>query len=250
MRVMITRPQEDAAPLAESLDEEGIETLLEPLIAIDYKDGPDLDFSNVQALLITSANGLRAFVRRHDGRNLRVFAVGDASARASIAAGFLDVESATGDVEALSALVVARLNSKDGDVLHVSAKKITGGLGEKLQNAGFSYRREVLYEAIPATNFSEKNRTALEKGAVDGVLFYSPRTAKIFAGLVQGDALGGCCQKMVAFCLSSAVAEKVRGLGWRDVIVCPNPDQQAMIKTLRSWKHRMQKKSLKGKKVI
>ncbi|MCH7833368.1 MAG: uroporphyrinogen-III synthase, partial [Proteobacteria bacterium] len=56
MRLLITRPREDAEPLAALLGERGIETALEPLMSIIDSDTPDPDLSGVQALLITSAN--------------------------------------------------------------------------------------------------------------------------------------------------------------------------------------------------
>ena len=51
-----------------------------------------LDLDGVQALIATSANGVRAFAARDPRRSLPVCAVGDATARAASDAGFADVE--------------------------------------------------------------------------------------------------------------------------------------------------------------
>ena len=109
MRVWVTRPEEDAAELAEALRAEGVEVLVEPLLRIVYTDGPPLDLTGVQALIATSANGVRAFARRNQQRDVPVLAVGAATARAARAAGFTSVESAAGDVAAL-----ARLRTRSG----------------------------------------------------------------------------------------------------------------------------------------
>ena len=96
MRLLITRPREDAEPLAALLGERNIETALAPLMSIIDSDTPDPDLSGVQALLITSANGIRAFARRVPARSIAVCAVDDASARAAGDLGFGDVASASG----------------------------------------------------------------------------------------------------------------------------------------------------------
>ena len=57
MRLLITRPREDAEPLAEILRRRGIEVILEPLLEVTYDDGPGVDLDGVQALLVTSAAG-------------------------------------------------------------------------------------------------------------------------------------------------------------------------------------------------
>ena len=88
MRVWITRPAEDAARLAEAIRAQGIEVLIEPLIRIVFADGPPLALAGAQALLATSANGVRAFARRGQQRDVLVLAVGDASARAAREEGF------------------------------------------------------------------------------------------------------------------------------------------------------------------
>ncbi len=113
MRLLVTRSIEDAEPLAAALRRRGIEAVLEPLMSITDVAGaagaPDLDTyldpGGAQALLITSANGIRAFARRTSRRDIAVFAVGDASARTAFELGFAEVRSAAGDVDALAALV-------------------------------------------------------------------------------------------------------------------------------------------------
>ena len=103
-RLLVTRPAEDAGPLVAALKEIGAEATVEPLLAIVFHPGPPLDLQGVQALLVTSANGARAFARRNAERALRVLTVGEASARESRALGFATVESASGDVAALARL--------------------------------------------------------------------------------------------------------------------------------------------------
>jgi len=83
LRALITRPREDAEEIAEQLRARGIESVIEPMLAIVPVPHPGLDLTDVQALLFTSANGVRAFAAATTVRSLPVFAVGDATAAAA-----------------------------------------------------------------------------------------------------------------------------------------------------------------------
>ena len=234
VRLLITRPAEDAEPLAKALNERGIETVLEPLMSVTDVEGPELNLDGVQTLLITSANGIRAFARRQQDRGLTVYAVGDSSARAAKELGFESVESASGDVQALAALVRAELDPKAGALLHVAGTHVAGDLAGMLEGSGFDVRREVLYQAVAVEAFGLETLEALRAGTINGVLLFSRRTAGLFSSLVTGAGLSGACGKLTVYCLSPAVAEKAQGLEWREVVVAPEPNQDALLKVIET----------------
>ncbi|MEX2450275.1 MAG: uroporphyrinogen-III synthase [Rhodospirillales bacterium] len=235
-RVLITRPQDDAAPLAERLAALGFESLIDPLLVIEITEGPALDLDGVQAILMTSANGARALARRTRDRTLPVFAVGDASAEISRALGFERVESAGGDVAALAERVKQRLSPRNGALVHVKGTRVAGDLAGDLESAGFSVRREVLYAAHPADRLSAHTIESLKVGRLDAVLLYSPRTAATFTALVQAAGLGESCKPMTAFCLSLAVAEAAAEVPFMDMRVASVPNQDALLEAIERWK--------------
>src|SRR3546814_15343879 len=75
----------DLAGLVTALTARGHAVLLEPLLAIVPRDAVDWPegHQQAQALLVSSANGVRAFARADSRRGLPVYAVGDASAAAA-----------------------------------------------------------------------------------------------------------------------------------------------------------------------
>src|SRR5262245_57364398 len=97
MRVLITRPRPDADALADRLHAMGHATIIEPLIDIEFANGPDLDLQGAQALLVTSANGARAAARRTRERTMPLIAVGPASAAEAKAQGFTDIRVSSGE---------------------------------------------------------------------------------------------------------------------------------------------------------
>ncbi len=238
MRLLLTRPREDSEALAAALHRRGHRTLIEPLLSITYETAATVDLDGVQAILVSSANGVRALAAVEGRRDRPVFAVGDASARAATAAGFTSVESAAGDVESLAGLVANSLDAAAGAVLHVAGSRVAGDLGGRLEAAGFAYRRAVLYHAEKAKSLSSRALRALREGDVDGVLFFSPRTAVTFVSLARRARLAGACAGMRAFCLSPLVAEKARAFDWRQVCIATRPHQESLLASIDAAMHR------------
>ncbi|WP_340116266.1 uroporphyrinogen-III synthase [Pelagibius sp. 7325] len=236
MRVLVTRPREDAPGLVADLEARGHAVMLEPLLTIRPRDPavwPD-GHENAQALLVTSANGARAFARLDARRDLPVYAVGDASAAAARALGFAEVHSAAGNVDDLAALVKRRLDPARGPLLHPAAGKLAGDLQGTLRAAGFTVLRAVLYDAVPVTALSKDCIRGLNGGLIDAATFFSPRTAAGFVNLVEAAGLGDTCRRVVAVCLSPAVAEALCDVSWRRTVVAERPDQAALLAQLEA----------------
>jgi len=236
MHILITRSRDDAEPLARLLDGLGISSLTGPLLEIVFLSGPQIDLDGVQALLMTSANGVRAYARRSDNRALPLFAVGNATAREATVLGFTEIHSAAGDVDALAERVTAIVDPDGGALLHAAGSKVAGDLAGVLTVAGYEYRRDVLYEAKKATTLGTETIAALKSGSLDGVLFYSPRTAEAFSGLVKQAGLEEMTSSLTAFCLSPAVGERASELVWKKIEIAPLPEQESLINLLRRGK--------------
>ena len=236
MRVLVTRGRPEAERLAVEIAALGHEALIEPLLEMRILPGEPArligDLDGVQALLFTSANGLRAFAALSEDRALPVFAVGQSTAEAARKAGFARVESADGNVDDLATLVAARLDPADGALLHGAARQVAGDLQGSLREAGFTLRRRILYEAKAATQLSPEAAAALSGGQVDVVMFFSPRTGETFVRLVQVQSLVSSLVRCHALCLSAAVADKVDVLDWSSIVIAERPNQEALLSSL------------------
>lgn len=234
MRVLVTRPEEDARGFAAALEDAGHEVLIEPLLTVEplpEAEAP-IDLTDVQALVFTSANGVRVLAERTNERRLPAYAVGDATARAAYDAGFREVQSASGDVEALARLVVSRADPSAGAIFHAAASMLAGDLQGLLEAAGFQVRRAVLYRTVPRQAFSPTANRALASGALDVVTFFSPRTAERFVALAKDAGIEGALGRLTAVCLSRAVAARVATVAWADIRIAARPDQAALIAAL------------------
>lgn len=233
VRVLITRPLEDAEPLAAHLHALGHTTFVEPLIDIVFADGPELDLTGIQALLFTSANGARAAARRTPVRNLPVLAVGPATATAALNHGFAHITESNGEgVEGLAATIRATRDPKAGALLHVTGTVTAGDLKASLSPQGFTVRVERLYEARAAQNLSGSLAAELEAGLIDDALFFSPRTADLFVALIRAANLEAACAKIGALALSPAVAKALAPLPFRAVDAAAHPTADALLARL------------------
>ena len=236
-RLLLTRPHPDSVALAAILKDHGVESLIEPMMTIRIDSTARLDLAGVQAILLTSMNGARALAAASSdraARQLPVFAVGCATARAAREAGFDSVTAADGDVNTLAVLVMGRLRPDAGPLVHVAGQVSTGDLAARLAAAGFEARRAPLYEAVAAPAFSASARRALGAQTLAGVVFFSPRTARLFAKLARESGLESTARALTAFCLSRAVAMAAATLSWHRVCVAAAPRQDALVASVVS----------------
>lgn len=237
MRLIVTRPEADAAALAQHLQAAGHQVILAPLLSIRPMDELEVPGRNYQAVLITSANGARALEGRAELAQLRdaiAVVVGPASAEAAARAGFERIEQADGDVHALVRRAVALLRPGDGPLLYISGAVTAGDLAAKLQASGFEVDRVVAYEARPAEALPSQCAEAIATGDADGVFLYSPRSARVWASLVAEAGLSRAAAELVHYCLSANVAGALReSLGEGVTVkVARRPDEPAMLELI------------------
>ncbi|MDO8290862.1 MAG: uroporphyrinogen-III synthase [Parvibaculum sp.] len=230
MRLLVTRPDEDAAPLMAALEAMGHEAVHAPLLTVRHLPDAVVPDEAWAGLLVTSANGVRALTARaffSDFLSVPVFAVGDASAAAARAAGFRHVVSAAGDVASLAELVVRQAPA--GPLLHVAGTVVAGDLAGLLAAQGFRVHRAVLYEAVAADHLPDAVVVALKAGNFDGILIFSPRTGAVLKRLIEAAGLQALLEDLTAYCLSQAVADALRGLPFGRVVVAAEPRQEALL---------------------
>jgi uroporphyrinogen-III synthase len=228
MRVLVTRPLEDAADTARELAMRGHEALLAPLLMTRFFDGPDVALDDVQAILATSANGIRALARRTPRRDLPVFAVGPQTMAEACKLGFGDVKNADGNVEDLARATHNWAKPGHGALMHAAGEGNDGKLAASLGD--FSVRREILYAVTPVEKMPAEAASALRKGGVDAALFFSPRSAAVFRDLAQGEGLA--LDRVIAAAISPATAAALAPLRFGALHVAPRPNLENLLNLL------------------
>lgn len=201
--------------------------LIDPMLVVRHVPHEPIAAEGVAAVVLTSSNAIPGL--DDPLRRLPIYAVGTATAQAALAAGCANVEAGGGDGVELAALIRSRLPAEAGKILHVCGEEVRDGLEAALVEAGYAYERVVVYRTEAAGRLAPRTVQALESHELDAVLFYSPRTAQIFARLVERDGLAPLLAHASAVCLSEAIAREVRGLPWRSLEVAPRRDQTALL---------------------
>ncbi len=231
MRVLVTRPADDSLRTAEMLAKHGHEPVVAPLIEIRWTQHTPLSFHDVQGIVATSANAVRALARENAPRDLPLYAVGDHTAAIARRAGFASVTSAGGDVNALAACISATVDPR-APLLYATGGDVAGDLAGTLGARGFILRRVVLYEAAAASQLPGPARDALERHTLDAALFFSPRSAQIFVDLVKSANLEETCRRVRACCISAPVAKVLVPLAFAEVRVARHPDLRSVVASL------------------
>lgn len=232
MQALLTRPRAEAHDLAIALAARGIAAIIAPVIEIDFCDRAGLDLAGVQAVLCTSANGVRALARSSREREIPIFAVGAATAARARGEGYSAVTAAGGDVGDLARLAAARLRPERGRLIHAAGSDLAGDLAGTLRRIGFDVVREILYCARPVSTLPAAAEQALRTGKIGFALFFSPRSAAIFVGLAIAVGIAECCGAVAALSLSDAVDAAIGGLPWKTRRVASHPTQPALLEGL------------------
>jgi uroporphyrinogen-III synthase len=222
MRVLITRPGEDAARTAATLAELGHEGIALPLLDVRFHDGGEIALDDFQAVLATSANGVRALARRTQRRDVALFAVGPQTAQEAAALGFSHIRNAQGDSRTLAASVAGWAAPSGGALLHVKSAEADGTLATLLKRQGFAVENAVLYDVAAIDRLP-----ALPPG-LDAALFFSARSAAVFREL----AASARVDHMIAICIGQPAADALAPLRFKDVRVAAAPNQDAMLALL------------------
>ncbi len=220
--LLLTRPAAQSRAFAKDIAARfpDTRTIISPLIGITF-DGTLPDLSGFDALVFTSANGVRAFRAAGGETTLPAFCVGPHTTAEARAAG-LEARSADGDVIATSRLLYDSL-PEGARVLHICGEHVAGTLAPE----GITVQRAPLYRQ-PALPLTVGAQAALSEGAVDAVLLFSPRSAEILGTALQQNPHWPR-ESLRPLCLSPNVAGKLQNTGLPAAMIAKAPNRDEML---------------------
>jgi uroporphyrinogen-III synthase len=241
MAILVTRPLPDGETTASALRAKGFEVLLAPMLRFEqvaFHDDPDTPYG---AVIVTSANALRAIEARLRGSpllKLPLFAVGEHTAEAARAAGFAKVISANSDAaglrERILASVKAKTLKKTSPLLYLAGADLARDLPAELGERGFTVVTQTTYRMVGVPNLPEETRQAFAADKVEAVLHYSRRSARAFIDAVRAAGVEISALSLSQCCLSSGIATVLRDAGAGRVVVASSPDEGALFVALES----------------
>jgi len=233
MRLLITRPEPDAARTAQTLRAQGHDVLVAPLLSMQTIEA---DFARrYDAVLMTSANAARAIAAHRQLAELRAlpaYVVGSRTAEAPREAGFASVESADGALPDLIRLVAARFAGSSARLLYLAGEDRAGDLAGELAAHGIAVDTVVIYRAVAAEGLPVDLVHALSNARLDGAVHYSRRSVTTLIELSRSAGVLNAVLNLVHYCLSAEVAMPLGEAGAERISVAPRPVEAALIALL------------------
>lgn len=223
--ILLTRPEEECQGTKKALEERGHKVMVAPMIRVlpNTFEVPDQS----RSLIITSKNAVRYGLKNLPDIERSVYAVGAATAKAADDAGFQRVVTGPGTVKGLMPLLTTP-DKHPNRYTYLRGEEISYDIVGALQAEGIEADSQVVYTAVPEVTVPPEVEEALDVGAIDMVLFYSPRLATNFEEMVADQDRIDWLQKLDAYCLSTRVYEQLM-CTWRDKHYALMPNEKAML---------------------
>lgn len=225
--ILITREEDKSSVLSNKFKEMGFESLVHPLFEVVNSKSGFLrnllfKFSKPQAILVTSANVAPFLASSSIDRNIRIFAIGDQTAKSLRKSGFRNIKKAFNSSGSLLSLTLKNLKKENGLVLYLSGEVITQDLALSLQKKGFKAKRIICYKTNPVEKLSDQVIEKIKSGKITQVVLYSQNTAKIFHELLNKHGLFAGSKTIKLLCFSDKIVTFCRNLGFQN---CQNLNQ-------------------------
>lgn len=235
-RIVVTRPRDQVAPLADALERLGASVLAVPLVEIaPIEDASALDAALAQIerynwVVFTSANGVSGARQRLAGKSLpegtRVAAVGPATAEAvrtlGVEAAFVPDRFAAEEIAAgLGPVQGARVLLPQADIASPS-------LAVELRSRGALVDVVAAYRTV-AIEPSRDEVIELERG-VDAIVLASGSAARSLVA----SRVGRVAEDAVVVCIGAQTAQAAREVGLPVVLVADEATAEGIIDALTS----------------
>jgi uroporphyrinogen-III synthase len=232
MKLLITRPTEDAQRQAVPFEALGHETVIRPLMEVVFPRLTPLRLQGVQGLIATSRNALRGLARNGSfeaAKQLPTFCVGESTANFAREIGFKHVVAGKGAAKDLIPLITYSTTPDAGSLLYVTGQHLAFDLEKPLKAKGFALPRVIIYEAREADKSAMIAFAETLRAGVDGVVLMSPRTAVICVNQIKQFKLEREAATATWYCYSGAVARPLREIDDMTIAIACRPTEADLL---------------------
>jgi len=221
----MTRPQGAAERFVASLPPDLRARLMpvySPLVGI-VPVASGIEFGDARGVIFTSASGVSVATGLSQRRDLPCYCVGEATTKAAVKAGW---RAECAGLTSLALVSTVNRSRPDGPLLHIRGVHSRGDIAAQLTALGCPTGEKVIYDQ-PLLPLSEAASRIL--AGPDPVIapLFSPRSARQFANLMVDHP------PLYIAALSQAVAEPVKSLIYKNLLVAPQPNADAMVQLVK-----------------
>ncbi len=228
--VLITRTAPGAAQTGARLSALGYVPIIAPMLVVTSTRQPVPALDGVQALIATSAHGVRAMATLPDAKNLPLFCLSGASANAATELG-LAPRICDGGGQQLADFVIKALSPKRGAIMWVRGAHFAFDMAAKLTTTGFEVHAWEAYTANAQHMLGDMAERALRTASIKAVLFHSARGAAVFADITAG--LGVELRAIKAIAISEQAAKPIADAGFGLVCHAAQSTEEALMRCVQ-----------------
>ncbi len=237
--VLITRPKEDAEVLSHLLNEINIPHMIASMVEVKQEAvaapvRAALKQASLQGIILTSRHGAACLPTIDISKELPVYTVGDATARAAHDVGFSNVLSPGNTAEALFEYIASHNKTSGGAFFYPHGYDIAFDMEKALSEKSFSVVAASTYNAEKIEALSPHLIHSLTSGDISHVTFFSKRTAQSYQDRILKYGLAEPHQNMTALCIRDSVEGAISGLPWKELRSANVPSFEAMLELIRN----------------
>jgi uroporphyrinogen-III synthase len=210
----------------------GDDFLFEPILQIKKNDDVMLPYlGNYTAVLVTSAHGCDVIPHRSEGFSPQFYCVGTATAARLIEKGYkpgIVMQSAKDLLDAVN----ARHAGSREDFLYLKGRDVSVDIKTSLELVQHRVEECEVYSAELSQCFSKVFLIMLMERKVGIITFFSRRTARHFATMVDDMGISNAIAGIQVLCISDAVVECLHSNFIESSVVSPTPDMSGMVRAI------------------
>ncbi len=228
MNIIITRPIDDSLEIISKFKILGHTVIHLPLLDIKKISYKTINFNNYKGIIFTSPNAIKFLDTKNIPKNILCYCVGDVTEQKARSIGFLNVISASGNIEALKELIFRTHEKKDGRLIYVSSEFITMDLDKILIANGYKVDRVINYTTTPIEYINENIINQLKNSPADIMYVYSEKSAINLKNLIKKYSLVDDLINCNLMCISEKTSRVLSGLKWKKIFIF-NPGEEEFL---------------------
>ena len=177
-----------------------------PILKIKKINTEPIETNNVQAALVTSANGLFFFSQLSKDRAIKLFTIGNVSGVLAKKFGYKNVIDCQGDSVKMFKVVKKNMIRENGPIIYVGAQYISLDLPKMLRDIGYEVKRYVVYKTEEVKKIDEKFFNLIKLNRVKWTVLMSKKGATNFNKIIKNDINHKYIYNIKFACLSEKIA--------------------------------------------
>ena len=228
MHILLTRQLEDCSEMIFKFQSLGYQVSNLPLLKIDKVNHENINFSDFEAIIFTSANAIKFLDIKKIDKNCLSFCVGNSTEKKARKAGFQNVIAAEGNVENLKELILQNFDKRDGKLIYVSGETISIDLDQQLLKEGYNIKRIINYRTSHNEKFDENFVKALKFNIPDMVYVYSQNSASSFLKFIKINQLETYWMSTNLMCIGEKTSSILNEIKWKKIFLF-NPGEEEFL---------------------